>query len=389
MMDKEKEQTPQNLLSVDLNSIVTEGQKLQRKRRNALTLAVIVLAFACVISVVVYKMKVAQTYHAAITAQENGEYELAIDLFRGLGDYQNSQEELERTVTAIKIREAPVCEALVSAVEELDMQIAVSLPAIYDLGESTITITTYLQDNAIDFNNLTHSGYKKWTNICDFLKKITGAVEVAYLEECGYDVKCEIILLDSFGNLLYSVKSGDETYTFKSKDRFEEELERDKEQIEKEEKYQLAISHEEAMHYTYAKVLFEEIMDYRDAKEHYDRMIEVLKPYNGTYRITAFTGAKYTMTLQDGEGILKWDLSDGVVSIEILGYDFNGKANNISTVFTVNGYSSNNTTLIDKNWYYGEAMDVYSIHIDENGKVMIFACEGNEFTTYNGSGTKG
>lgn len=431
-MDKQNGTSLKNLLDVDLEAIANEGKRLNRKRQKILIVTLVVtVTMVSIIGTLAYlqnkneqkyedaitalqnkEYEIATTlfreldkykdsaeqlhtletleslYQEAITNQQNGEYEIAIDLFRNLGDYRNSQEELKHTSVAVEVLDPAICEAVMETVEELNIGVAISPPATYSLTENIITFNSILSDNSIDFQNITYDDYDKWINICQQLKATTSAIENWFEEYRGHSIECQFVLADSSKKLLFSAKSGEETYVFKSESAFKKDLEKDKETAQKEEKYRLAKEHEEAMHYTYAKILFGELGDYRDAEEHYNNMLEILEPYNGTYNITTFTGVKYKMEIKDGEGTLKLDLVDTIWSIEILGYDFGGTSDNVSIVFTTNGYADDKSTPIERNWYYGNNMDVYSIHIDAKNKVMIFACEGNMFTTYNGSGTK-
>ena len=167
----------------------------------------------------------------------------------------------------------------------------------------------------------------------------------------------------------------------------EKDVENDKEDSEKEEKYQLAVEYENALCYTYAKILFEEILDYRDAKEHYDKMIEILSPYDGTYSIDFFGGGRYQMKIKDGEGTIKVDGSpEKIFYIDLMGYDFNGTSDDISMVFVQTGYTDDNSMPVRYRVY--DNVDTYIIHLYEGNEVMVMACEGNKFTSYNGYGTK-
>ena len=155
---------------------------------------------------------------------------------------------------------------------------------------------------------------------------------------------------------------------------------------EEEEAYQTALKEKELKHYTYAKRLFAQILDYKDAQQQYDEIIAILAPYNGTYKMTAFTDAKYTMEIKDGEGTLKWDLVDSIYALDVFGYDFDGEGEEcmvFRAVYTTDG------TMSEWEWECDyDDVDMYSLHVDTDNSVMVFAIEGNDYATYNAAGTK-
>lgn len=116
-----------------------------------------------------------------------------------------------------------------------------------------------------------------------------------------------------------------------------------------------------------------------------------LKKYDGNYNITMFAGGTYSIEMKDGIGVLEF--SHGAkYYVEILGWNFNGKTKEVIDVFTFALSTDSKTPeewFVTDNilWYYSDDMDVYSVNIDNKDSVMIMACEGNSYQSYNGSGS--
>ena len=90
----EKKSITQDLLSFDLDSVVEEGKKKERKSRNKKIAAIAVgsvLCLAVILGLVYTKVIVPQNqYNDAVALSEQGEYQSAIDEFEALGDFKDS-----------------------------------------------------------------------------------------------------------------------------------------------------------------------------------------------------------------------------------------------------------------------------------------------------------
>lgn len=129
-------------------------------------------------------------------------------------------------------------------------------------------------------------------------------------------------------------------------------------------------------------------------RELYDTVKELVQVYDGHYEVDMFAGGSYTIDLKDGIGILEFN-SGAKYYVELLGWNFNGQSEEVQSAFKFTPVSDESVTaeewfdLENSLWYYTDNMDVYTVNLDNNGgkiSVMIMACEGNSFTSYNGSG---
>ncbi len=145
--------------------------------------------------------------------------------------------------------------------------------------------------------------------------------------------------------------------------------------------YVRALEEENAMHYTYAKELFLQIMDYKDSKAHYDNLLKILTPYNGSYIMEAENGGSYTITIRDGIGTMSWDnLSDSIHTMNLYGMYFRDVSDEVCMVFDVN--------LGKEDWNYGGTQDKYVFEVDETGAVKVHGLDGNKEHVWDGSGAR-
>ena len=144
--------------------------------------------------------------------------------------------------------------------------------------------------------------------------------------------------------------------------------------------YNKALEEQNSMHYAYAKELFENIKYYKDARAHYDNLIKILLPYNGTYRIESENGGFYTLTITDGVGSIAWDNEEGVQTLNLYGMYFRDVSDKVTMVFDVN--------LGEEDWYYSDTQDKYIIEIDELDNVVIQGLDSNENHVWDGTGER-
>lgn len=145
--------------------------------------------------------------------------------------------------------------------------------------------------------------------------------------------------------------------------------------------YVKAVEEEKFMHYTYAKELFSQIMDYKDAKARYDNLLKILTPYNGSYYIESESGSSYTITINDGVGALSWDkMSENVHTMNLYGMYFRDVSDEVCMVFDVN--------LGREDWNYAATQDIYILELDESGNVNIHGIDSNKEHIWDGSGIK-
>ena len=145
--------------------------------------------------------------------------------------------------------------------------------------------------------------------------------------------------------------------------------------------YVKAVEEEKSMHYTYAKEIFLQIMDYKDSKAHYDSLLKTLKPYNGSYSIDANDGGSYTITINDGIGTMSRDnLSGSIHTLNLYGMYFRDVSDEVCIVFDVN--------LGKEDWNYAGPRDIYVLELDEDGKVNVHGIDGNKNHEWDGSGVK-
>lgn len=145
--------------------------------------------------------------------------------------------------------------------------------------------------------------------------------------------------------------------------------------------YVKAVEEEKSMHYTYAKEIFLQIMDYKDAKAHYDNLLKTLKPYNGSYSIDANDGGSYTITINDGIGTMsRNNLSGSIHTMNLYGMYFRDVSDEVCMVFDVN--------LGKEDWNYAGTQDIYVLELEEDGKVNVHGIDGNKNHEWDGSGVK-
>lgn len=145
--------------------------------------------------------------------------------------------------------------------------------------------------------------------------------------------------------------------------------------------YVKAVEEEKSMHYTYAKEIFSQIRDYKDAEAHYDNLLKTLTPYDGSYRMEAYDGGSYTITIDEGIGTMSWDnLSGSIHTMNLYGMYFRDVSDEVCMVFDVN--------LGKEDWNYAGTQDIYVLDIDENGNVNVHGLDGNRNHIWDGSGVK-
>ena len=155
-----------------------------------------------------------------------------------------------------------------------------------------------------------------------------------------------------------------------------------KQEISKEEKtYNTATIAEEKGYYTVAKNLYNQILDYKDSKEHYEKMMTILKEYNGTYygESTQYKNVYYYIYIQDGEVRVQMSNSTSNQSkyeLYVYGKD-NEKGNDILAFSDrLTNLFSNKTDAV-----YG---DGYAINKLDSEKYLVAATEGSMYHTFNG-----
>ena len=134
-------------------------------------------------------------------------------------------------------------------------------------------------------------------------------------------------------------------------------------------------------YYTIAKNLYNEVINYKDAKENYEKMINTLKDYNGTYygESTDRKGVFYNIFIQDGEVRVQLkDSSTNISKYELYSY---GKDKN--TENPILAFSEAKTSLfkVVNDTKYG---DGYAIQKLSDGSYLVAATAGSEYTTFNG-----
>lgn len=158
--------------------------------------------------------------------------------------------------------------------------------------------------------------------------------------------------------------------------------------------YNKALEEGNKGHFVYANLLFSEILDFEDVQECYDITSELLGTYNGHYEINLFAGGSYTMDLENGMGILTFNHGAKYI-VEMIGfYDGVSELPKMSLRFTPmregitdlsEWFNKNNSA-----WHYSDSMDMYQIMLSNDGTkltAMIIACDGNNYTSFNGSGS--
>lgn len=145
--------------------------------------------------------------------------------------------------------------------------------------------------------------------------------------------------------------------------------------------YVRALEEENAMHYTYAKELFSQVIEYKDAGAHYGSLIKTLEPYNGVYHISAESGSSYTITINSGVGSMSWDnLTGSVYTLNLYGMYFKDVSDEVSMVFDVN--------LGKEDWNYAGTQDRYILELDDEDNVNVQGIDGNREHIWDGSGER-
>ena len=135
-----------------------------------------------------------------------------------------------------------------------------------------------------------------------------------------------------------------------------------------------------------------EVFEYGDSvKGAYDAAKNLLQIYDGFYKVDLFGGGSYTIELKDGIGTLTYD-HGAKYYVELMGWNFNGESDENIQVFhftpvTDESVSAEEWFVTDNSgWFYTDSMDVYSVNLD-GSSVMLIACEGNDYQSFNGAGT--
>lgn len=159
-----------------------------------------------------------------------------------------------------------------------------------------------------------------------------------------------------------------------------------KEELSPEEKkYQEATKAEELKYYTYAKNKYKEILSYKDSQEKYDKLIEKLKIYNGTYKgeSNTYKNVKVDMVIEDGEITLDLDGDRTLLNFDgetKSKFDMYGYVNDKGVEEIV--FSEHLEFLITENAIHN--YDKYAIFIMNGNDIVVSSRIGNSYKTWNG-----
>lgn len=218
-MSEGKKTSAQNLLDVDLDAIVVEGKKENRRNAKILIAVIVAVLAIAIIGVLLHKTAQSNKYQKAISAIDSGEYDSAITMFQELGTYRDSAELLEDTEFA----KAFTASDLYSDWEErtkdyLDSCIKDGYGFTnysYNVQERTLMMEVGLSEEmeeVIDFNNLAPNLLVSFVNLMESADNLTQTTVDYFISE-GYNINCQHNHLSSNGELLYSTRNGETTYT--------------------------------------------------------------------------------------------------------------------------------------------------------------------------------
>jgi hypothetical protein len=147
-------------------------------------------------------------------------------------------------------------------------------------------------------------------------------------------------------------------------------------------KYERATKAEERGYYTIAKNIFGEILDYQDSQEHYNKLNDILREYNGTYygESAEFKNVHVFLYFEDGSVSAQFEgMEKSPSKYELYLYGQNQEKDNAPIL----AFSEEKTSLfsIDTDITYG---DGFSIQLLDDGSYLVAATEGSKYHTWNG-----
>lgn len=159
----------------------------------------------------------------------------------------------------------------------------------------------------------------------------------------------------------------------------EQENENDNSSAENQ-KYNTALSAEEKGYYTIALNLFNDISSYSDSKEHYDKMKDILKEYDGTYygESSQYKNVNVYLYIKDGKVRAKFEgMEMSASKYELYSYGMDENGNEILAFADARTtlYSLNNDTT------YG---DGFAINKLEDGSYLVAATKDSTTYAWNG-----
>lgn len=140
-MDEQENTSQQSLLDVDLDTIVAEGKKQNKKNKKKIVIATIValcmLAGGIAVSIVREEAARAEAYNKAVLLSESGQYTKAIEAFTALGNYKDSAEQLDKNVE--KNEEVQCKAAMATSLKKAYTQLK-TLPDSYSFKKEMLAI---------------------------------------------------------------------------------------------------------------------------------------------------------------------------------------------------------------------------------------------------------
>ena len=152
-------------------------------------------------------------------------------------------------------------------------------------------------------------------------------------------------------------------------------------QSEEEKIYNSANAAKEKGYYTIAKNLYSEVINYKDSKQNYEDMLNLLKEYDGTYygESTERKNVYYYIYIQNGE--VRGQLSNSTSNIDKYELYVYGKDKDTGTQIMAFSYPQTELFKLLDDITYG---DGYAIQELSDGSYLVAATKGSTYYTFNG-----
>ena len=151
---------------------------------------------------------------------------------------------------------------------------------------------------------------------------------------------------------------------------------------EEEVDYRTARIAEEKGYYTVARKIFENILHYKDAQAHYDKMNSILQTYNGIYygESTQYKNVRVYLYIEDGYVTAQFEGKEKSLSE----YELYLYGDDSGTPILAFGNGITDLFLLNPDISYDSAIERFAItHLDDGG-YLILAAEGSTSYTWNG-----